>query len=661
MPRCFPCCHDHQRRRFGKTAAAVKVAYELLDDPASPFEATVWSTSKTTQLTAQDVVRIDGAIRSSLGLMTAVASELGGAQSDPVEEVLDYLRQFRILLILDNLETVLDDRIAGFLRRLPSGSKVLITSRIGLKSLEYPVRLPKFTTDESVQLLRAVARVRGQESLVHMDNRRLGGYCARMNNNPLWMKWFVSGVQAGVRPEDLLANPKTFLDFSMSNVYEHLSSTSRDVIQTLQVSAGRKSQAELAFLTELKVEDLQSALGQLCASNMVTMASTPTGSSFETHYQLGELAKTYLSKRHPVGKDLHKRVTRRDRQLRAAGQQLREAQKANPYQVRSLDLRSSGNLIVARHLLDALDSSRKGEFAAAGSAIATAKQLAPEWYEVHRVEALVQAREGNITGAQEAFECAVELEPDSPPLRLRYGMFMLDHMDDPEGAIEELELALKRDPHSLDCKLAMTRARQRSLDFEGSRRLLNELMADQVRLPQLKVRMLYDLELQHWSRLAEKLVSEGDHERASRALSSLAKAFHDCPGKLRDEKIRGRLPQALPTARRIARYCYAEDVRRRVAAFVTWVESGQWTDSAAPDERGVGAKGTVVKVITDRGYGFLRLRDGDEIFFHFSDLEFPERELRVGGVVTCDLGKGRDGAARAFHVARAGDPAGATS
>jgi cold shock CspA family protein len=237
-------------------------------------------------------------------------------------------------------------------------------------------------------------------------------------------------------------------------------------------------------------------------------------------------------------------------------------------------------------------------------------------------------------------------------------MFKLDHLDDPEGAIAELAFALQGDPESLDCKLEMTRALQRNMDFEGSRRLLNDLLEDQARLPQLKVRMLYDLELQHWSRLADKLVSEGDHERAARALLSLARAFHNCPGKLRDEKIRGRLPQALPTARRILKYCYVEEVRRRIVAFITWVESGQWTDSAAPNESGVGARGTIVKLVTDRGYGFLRLRDGDEIFFHFSDLEFPEAELEVGGAVTCDLGKGRDGAARAFHVARG---AGATT
>lgn len=288
---------------LGKTAAAVKAAYELLDDERSPFEATVWCTSKTTQLTVGDIRHIEGAISTSLGLMESIAANLGGTPaSDPTDEVLEYLEQFRILLLIDNLETVLDDRIRSFLSRLPIGSKVLITSRIGLGSFEHPVKLTKLSSDEAVQLLRSLAKVRGVGDLLRMENKRVARYCERMNNNPLWLKWFVSGVQAGVRPEDLLAKPDDFLEFSMSNVYRYLSDGSRYVLQTMQVVPGKKSQAELSFMTGFDIDELQEALAQLCATNMVTMASTATGSSFETHYELAELPRTYLANDTPLSR-----------------------------------------------------------------------------------------------------------------------------------------------------------------------------------------------------------------------------------------------------------------------------------------------------------------------------------------------------------------------
>jgi LuxR family transcriptional regulator, glucitol operon activator len=108
----------------GKTALALKTAYDILDREDAPFEALVWSTSKSTQITAEGIRAIEGAIRSSLGLLTNVAEYLAGPGiEDPFAEVLSYLKEFRILLVLDNLETVLDDRIRSFLEQLPSGSK----------------------------------------------------------------------------------------------------------------------------------------------------------------------------------------------------------------------------------------------------------------------------------------------------------------------------------------------------------------------------------------------------------------------------------------------------------------------------------------------------------------------------------------------------------
>ena len=63
---------------LGKTALALKVAYDLLDLPSSPFESIVWTTSKTKQLTAQEILKIESAISDSLGLLVSVATELAG-------------------------------------------------------------------------------------------------------------------------------------------------------------------------------------------------------------------------------------------------------------------------------------------------------------------------------------------------------------------------------------------------------------------------------------------------------------------------------------------------------------------------------------------------------------------------------------------------------
>jgi cold shock CspA family protein len=49
--------------------------------------------------------------------------------------------------------------------------------------------------------------------------------------------------------------------------------------------------------------------------------------------------------------------------------------------------------------------------------------------------------------------------------------------------------------------------------------------------------------------------------------------------------------------------------------------------------------GTIEKIVTDRGFGFIRAADGRQIFFHRRALTAAEvfDTLRVGLVVECDL------------------------
>jgi LuxR family glucitol operon transcriptional activator len=203
---------------IGKTSLALKAAYEFLEDPDQPFEAIIWVTAKATILTPNEIQRINGAIESSLGLFAKAAETLGGTSTDdPVGEVLSYLENFKILLILDNLETVLDSRLRSFLLDLPVGSKVLVTSRIGL-GIENPIQLDPLTLDDSARLLRALARVRDVPQLKALQQDAVEALARKMSGHPAYIRWFVAGVQAGKRPEELVGDNELLLDFCMSNV-----------------------------------------------------------------------------------------------------------------------------------------------------------------------------------------------------------------------------------------------------------------------------------------------------------------------------------------------------------------------------------------------------------------------------------------------------------
>ena len=557
---------------IGKTAIALKVAYDVLDRDPCPFEAVVWTTSKTTQLSGNEIVKVDNAIKDSLGLFQSATGQLAGQKiSNPMEELLEYLHQFRILLVLDNLETVLDDSIRSFLGNLSGSSKVLITSRIGLGAFEYPVRLLALDEDEAVQLLRSLAKVRGISDLLTVPNRKLVKYCSKMKNNPGFIKWFVSVIHSGSRPEEVLENPDVFLDFCMTNVYGHLNDEAKRVLKSMQTFGGKLTQAELSFLNEMDPYELQKILQRILITNMVVMNSVPRGSSFESQYDLTEMARSYLTRHHPVDATEFKRLASRHQKLVAAGELVQAGHRGNPFSFDSINVRSRTELIVSKYLLDALEKIRRKDYAEADKLIAQAKRLTPEYYEVHRVEAYLRVEQGNYPAATAAYETAIELEPDSAPLRFWYGGFLLRYVA-VEASLVQLNEAERLSPETTPVLLEIARANLYVSRFPEAKHVIEKLLSRK-NLSEWNRRKAYDLLLQYYKRQAEQRMYERDTFGALESLEGLREAYERCPPILLDRMMGRKLLSALPTGEKCVRFLVEKAAIERARTVHTWLIS----------------------------------------------------------------------------------------
>ena len=62
-------------------------------------------------------------------------------------------------------------------------------------------------------------------------------------------------------------------------------------------------------------------------------------------------------------------------------------------------------------------------------------------------------------------------------------------------------------------------------------------------------------------------------------------------------------------------------------------------------------KGTIRRLITDRGFGFIQTAEGKDLFFHRSELEGVDySSLREGQEVEYEVGKERNGRSEAVKV-----------
>ncbi|MDP4332872.1 NB-ARC domain-containing protein [Curtobacterium sp. A7_M15] len=429
---------------IGKTAIALRAAYDLIDDSRADYDAVVWVSAKSTVLTGAEIQTISGAIQSSLGLFESAVNEIGGTSSpeNATTELLGYLENFKILLILDNLETVTDQRLRDFLLDLPLGSKVLITSRIGL-GIENPVKLGPLDEDDSLRLLRALASIRDVALLRSMGDGGLKNLVARMNGHPLFIRWLVTGVQAGKRPAELVSGNGILLDFCMSNVYDKLDADARQVLGAMQAVRGSRAQGEIAFLCNLGARRVQAALLQLMTTNFVIMKRSVV-EDLDGVYEVGDFALQYLAKNHSIDARTRGLFSERSQQLLDLGHQMRADGARNRYYWATIDVRGAHDVPAARFLVEALRALERGNPDEALTACAEAQTLAPTYHEAWRVEGIAHEARHDILSAQQAFEVSFDLAPQSAVAAYHFGTF-LQRIGDQTRALQLLQTAAKYD------------------------------------------------------------------------------------------------------------------------------------------------------------------------------------------------------------------------
>jgi LuxR family transcriptional regulator, glucitol operon activator len=620
----------------GKTALALQAAYDLVDDNHQPFQAIVWVSSKTTRLTVNDIQKIEGSIETSLGVFREAQKNLSGqADDNALEEVLEYLNTFKVLLVLDNLETVLDQTVRNFLYGITGSSKILITSRVGVGELDFSFRLSGMSRDDAQQLLRATATGRRVRILAQATKAQLSDYCMRMRDNPAFIKWFVTAVQCDKRPDEVLARPALFLDFCLSNVYTYLNLDAIKIANALLSLPGRHPQPVISYLAELDGDRFQKALRQLVTTNMVSMSPAQSNSGRESQYELSDLPRSYIAKNHPVSKEEVSLFQKRKREIVSTHERLSATARNDRYTVMSMVMRTPDDAVAATYLVDALKQVKSQEFSDAFGLIDRAKALAPSYFEVYRVEGWAQTFAGNIPAARDAYMTALELEQNSAPLLLWYGGYLLRYADDAEGANQQFEEAAKLDPASPEIQAELGRTRMYLRKFENADVCFERAFVSPSATLKLR-RISYDGWLQSSVRKAEQEYERGEYISTYECIGAAIVKFNDIPKDALDSRMTETIAKCAPLIQRVERQLALsdhlplvsktrEDLNRaldqgvgagtedRLRGWGLQVDKGDLADGEV-------YTGYIDRLVSQGKYGFIKTPHANDIFFHQSEL-----------------------------------------
>jgi LuxR family glucitol operon transcriptional activator len=655
---------------IGKTALAVKVAYDFVDlGDKCPFDLIIWTTAKTTMLTSSGIKEIYTAITDYTGLVDVISDSLKtSTDKDKLSTILEYLDVYKTLLIIDNLETIQSEEVRNFIRVAQTRCNIVITSRIGLGELEYPKTLLGLTENESAKLIREIARIRNSDILMKLPQTMLTDIASKLYFNPLALKWFVETVEMGIPPQEVLNNKDDLLNFCLTNVYEKLSEGAISILNTIRASRRKLSNAEILYLSDFAPLQARKYLIELFKTTLIRREIIGVTNLEEVYYYIPDFAREFLSHNHQVDENFIKKVTAKSRELTSVVHDISKVNSRNEFSIYALTCETSSQRIAAKLLSEALNFSKTKNYGKAFEKINEAKNVDPGYFEVYRVSAFLKASSGDSLSAEEDYLTGLEIAPDNLRLLYYYAQFLLFQLEDTKKALYFAEKLHAQRPHHPITALLFARCYKLMKEFSKAIQIVEELII-QGNLDASNLKIAYTELISLYSNFGEHYLKvENDNEMCISYFVKSFSVFEDCIDKeLIDYKMVKNFSDGLyrficllPTTEIEKNKAYIRNIIEQFSAQLKLTDYGRkiilkYFEKFRDDTfnyildlpKFEGTKyGNVIK-INDEHYAFID-SDGERYFAYYKEFldtntPFDFKKIKDGQFVSFELGSNDKG------------------
>jgi len=262
----------------GKSSLALEVVHSLLKDKL--FDAIVWVSAKRDILTYDGIKPFESSLHNLEDLFDEILkifNEHDFIKHGNIEtkegKVLELLKENHCLLVVDNLETIDDDRIKNFLIdiRFPKESKVLITSRKRLGQVERVVYLDKFSLTETDKYIRSQLNFKSYNGIC--SNELIEDIHSKTGGVPLAIKvvipWIIEGKVKDKLTTDI-DKETDILNFCFEKVFnDFLSEDDKKLFCVISLAPCEISEAALKFISGLKDEKFNQSLNSLINYSLI--------------------------------------------------------------------------------------------------------------------------------------------------------------------------------------------------------------------------------------------------------------------------------------------------------------------------------------------------------------------------------------------------------
>ena len=416
---------------------------------------------------AQTFGEVLDAILRTFGFEEYITHSLG-EKKELINDIVIEDTEKGILLVVDNLETILHDtELVDFIKEIPLPNKVLITSRLGLGEIEKRIPLKEMSSSDAIELFRRIAIEKSVRKLAQLPNDTINVYIERMSAYPLVIKWVIG--QAAINKDidrlvqTINSTESDISKFCFEYIYEQLlSENAKQVLLCLASTEEDLTQAALMHVIDLNVHEFENVMLELELASLVIpdQRKDPNEDRVITRYGILPLTKAYLINRGESRREIQDK-------LQSIQRLIETSQHARHMYELSLDYfggESEAELIASKHLSTAFTRNQAGDYLGALDALNRAEEISPAFSAIYRSRAVIESENENYDAAVEMFEKAVRLRPNDPVTWFHWGS-LEKNLGDYDSARTNLRKALDLVEHKPTVLIELGNVETRASNF----------------------------------------------------------------------------------------------------------------------------------------------------------------------------------------------------
>lgn len=258
----------------GKTALALDLLDNIVHSPehSRKLDAVLYVSMKNEILTATGIEKLTASetiveLKEQLIYEFSELFSIEGVAS--FEDLIEKTKDKKILLCLDNLETLIRDnptKFDEFNQSLSENWKLLITSRIAIENAT-TLALSPLNAESSKKLIRIYLTKRGAKQI---DDNIISKIVAKCENNPLAMRLTIDLLLLGKDVNEALSQvTNDIVEFSYKNLMNALSTTAIHILEVIFLNK-KTNKMELCSILDKDMDDISSAILELSRTSLIT-------------------------------------------------------------------------------------------------------------------------------------------------------------------------------------------------------------------------------------------------------------------------------------------------------------------------------------------------------------------------------------------------------